>query len=612
MLPAPITLFRMSTEHRPSRPTWGAMVLVTWLSLFNASFSQHYRATLPDGTTQTGQLQGQTADQLVFSTRQKPLRLNAIRRVEFPLGSPAFTAAGPARVFHLRGGETLTGELVQFTMEAVTLRAHGQQFSLPRRAILAIDQLAGERQLFYEDFNGDRLSTKWNTQGSCNPGEIQSRSALQIPPGGHCAYSLPKPIRAGRCSLAFFEPWPNPDSCSGGLKLQFKQENTTPSITIHLASKDKFYTVSHSPEFQLTVQRVPRKTGWNSVTVLFDANRFQVLIGPQLLAYGRPTGGVLESVRLFSESWKTSPVPEEKSPVCGFDDLQITESLSTEERPDSFALDSQSQVLLENGDVLFGELLAVDSRKIRLQGAFGEVSLPWGKVRRVMFGDKDFPAHPITSAKPLAGWQADIEFQRFVDHPAQPGDELTVTILGVDETQVKMQHSLLGQIQVPVGDIRFIEPRYRGTQFVLAPDMAHLGNQVRPTFRHKQPLGSSWHGEFQLEEVPEGPAFLRIQVSDLEPAGKETPLGSRYLSELRSGFLGTSVVLNGKSLGRLNDHISRKKTWDGRQSVRLQVPSNLLRKGKNTWRIEQTSRRDDPKEYDDCEIGPIWLEIETK
>ncbi|MCA9070590.1 MAG: hypothetical protein KDA84_16785, partial [Planctomycetaceae bacterium] len=268
---------------------------------------------------------------------------------------------------------------------------------------------------------------------------------------------------------------------------------------------------------------------------------------------------------------------------------------------------------LENGDVILGELTAVGSRQIQLRSsAFDELKLPWRNVRRIVFGETDFPAHPIAPELPRVGWQANIQFHRLVDHPTQPGDELTAAITGVQEGELTIENDLLGKIHIPIGDINWIEPLFLGSRWTLANEKAHLGNQVQPKFRHHAPLGSSWHGEFYLNHIPEGSAFIRVQVAELEPAGKGTPLGSRYLSELRNGFLGTSLVLNGESLGRLNDHISQKKTLEGHQTVRLRVPSRLLKKGKNTWRVEQTSRRDNPQEYDDCQIGPILLEIESQ
>jgi hypothetical protein len=99
-------------------------------------------------------------------------------------------------------------------------------------------------------------------------------------------------------------------------------------------------------------------------------------------------------------------------------------------------------------------------------------------------------------------------------------------------------------------------------------------------------------------------------VAELEPAGSETPPGSRYLSELRSGFLGTEVFLNGQALGRLNDHISQRSPVQAPRFLRLPIPAKLLKAGKNTWRIEQTSMRTNAAEFDDCEIGPIVLAIE--
>jgi hypothetical protein len=180
----------------------------------------------------------------------------------------------------------------------------------------------------------------------------------------------------------------------------------------------------------------------------------------------------------------------------------------------------------------------------------------------------------------------------------------------VDADSITLHHPLLGTITVPWGEVDFIEPRFFGRAKVLSPDVRHLGNQVQPGFPHEQPLGTAWDGEFLLKNAPAGSAFLRFRAAELEPAGRMTPPGSRYLSELRSGLLGTEVFLNGQSLGRLNDGISRRTPVDSPQSIRLPIPRHLLASGQNWWRIEQTSLGKTHKEFDDCEIGPIVLELE--
>jgi hypothetical protein len=137
-----------------------------------------------------------------------------------------------------------------------------------------------------------------------------------------------------------------------------------------------------------------------------------------------------------------------------------------------------------------------------------------------------------------------------------------------------------------------------------------LGNQTQPTFLHKDPHGTTWQGEFPLDSVPLGAATLRIKAAELEPSGQETPLGSRHLPELRNGGLGTEFLLNGTSLGRLNDLISRKAHRDAPAEIRVPIPAGLLKAGRNTWAIRQSPLPSRPQEFDDCELGPIVLDIE--
>ena len=393
-------------------------------------------------------------------------------------------------------------------------------------------------------------------------------------------------------------------------------------MTIHLASANGFRTASSSPNFELTIQPLRQSPGWQQLAVLWDDTRFQIFLGSHLLAFGPPPDAKLQAIRLFSEPGSSQRQNPQAEGAFWFDDLQLSGLSRQMESANVFALERQSQAVLANGDVIYGRVEDINSHTVGMQGAFGKTALPWNRLRRVGLGSA--AANPSASApdRTLTGWHAAVQFRRYADHPYQPPDQISAVVISADAETLTLDHAWLGKFKIPIEQLDELRPRFFGISLVLTFDVLHLGNQVEPTFRAKQPLGHQYEGEFQFpsqEHPPEpfplpprGSAFLRLDVAELEPAGPGTPPGSRFLSELRNGQLGTQVSLNGRLLGRLNDHISQRSLLKPTQSIRLPLPEGVLKAGQNIWRLEQAPLRNKPREFDDCEIGPVILEIEQK
>ncbi len=555
--------------------------------------AEELSARYQDGTVLRGRLEGGSGEALMFLSGGQSRSLKGIESIDGPPGSPVLKNDRPARIFHLRGGGRISGEWIRLAEEEVTLKFRGNQFTLPKKTLLTIDSLPGEWPVFYDGFDSQELSPAWTKTGDIRTGRLQNRSVVQIASDGSLAFDLETPRDGVRWSAAFYDP--APADLSAGLELDFGEHRLT------IAASETSYAVRHSQGLRLTTQRVRRTPGWRRLTVLSDGTRFQVLLDSRLLASGRPLNIPLQSFRLFVEE------KENAQPVW-FDDVLVSELRPSADEPPALSFEDQDQVLLRSGDVLFGEVQAIGANSVRLKGSFGKATLPWHRVRRIVFAETD-PSPAFKKPSPL-GWSAEVRFQRYADHPSQPGDRLSAMLLSADEDSLTMFHPWLGTIAVPWEEIDRIEPRFLGRSLILSPDVRHLGDQTQASFRSKRPIGSAWRGAFSLDDVP-GRAFLRIEAAELEPAGPETPPGSRYLSELRRGFLGTEVFLNGQSLGRLNDRISKKSPASSPESLRLEVPQNVLKPGKNTWRIEQRPLSKEGNEFDDCELGPVVLEMEV-
>lgn len=598
-----------------SRRCWihqTALVLIVVFGASSFASGRQHRARLADGRSVSGRLESLPTGEFVFRTNAEELSLDRIRRIEFPRSSVTSNNRRPARVFHLGDGGRVTGELVQFGQESVTIRARGKTFDVPRRSVLAIDQVAGERQVLYEDFESGPLPRAWSTSGMPRLTKLEDQTSLEITPGDELRIPLKPPIAGGRVSVAFYDPEPKGRDRSAGVELLFQRDCKPANATIRLASESEFYQVLPSQGFRLRVQRVARKSGWQVLTVLFDEARFQILIGGDLLASGGPSVGSLAAIRFFDATDGTDGSNAAKSPAVLFDNLQISARELDERELPGISIGDEDFVVLHDGNTIYGDIARVDSSNINIDGVFGEIAIPWNRTRRIAFGERTSERETPNRAAIKTGCLARVKFHRFSDHPDQPGDELDAVIESVSKDRLNLSHPILGEIDVPIDALEWIEPAFAGGVLSLANGVRHLGNQHRSDFRHRQAAGTMWKGEFALESDPKGPAFLEVEVSEIEPAGENTPPASRFLSELRSGHLGTEVFLNGTVLGRLNDRISQRNRVMGRQTVRLPIPAGLLKAGKNTWRIEQKPRKDHPGEYDDCEVGPIRLLIEKK
>ncbi len=579
------------------------------------------RARLKTGSVLEGRLDGKSARDLAFQTTGKPQPLETIERIDFPRTSPVLQNERPARVFFLRGGGQITGELLKFTKQNLTLKLRGKIFSLPTQAVLAITQPRGEQQLFYEDFES-ALSSDWKTTGIAKPAEMGNRSALEILPGRSLTRTLQEPLTTGRLSLAVYDPGPKTNNHCG-VQLQFIKPRQESAVTIHLPSEKGVYTAFAPPQFDLTIQPLRPSRGWQQLTVLWDDTRFQVFLGSHLLGFGRSLDAGLNSIRLFSESGASQNRNSQTERAGWFDDVQLAGLARQSENVKHLSMEEQGQAVLENGDVIYGRVEDIDSHAVQMRGAFGTAALPWNRLQQVVLGNAAGGEKSASAPdRVLTGWHADVQFQRFADHPYRPPDRVAAVLISADAETLTLDHAWLGRFNVPIEQLEELRPRFLGVSRVLTFDVLHLGNQVEPAFRAKQPVGHQYEGEFQFpphERPPEsfpppprGKAFLRLDVAELEPAGPGTPPGSRFLSKLRNGQLGTWVSLNGHSLGRLNAYISQRNTLKPTQSIRLPIPAGVLKAGTNTWRLEQTPLKDKPGEYDDCEIGPVVLEIEQK
>ena len=269
------------------------------------------------------------------------------------------------------------------------------------------------------------------------------------------------------------------------------------------------------------------------------------------------------------------------------------------------------RVILNSGDEIYGSIDDV-SDLFR----FGSSSK---RPQRLLVDRKDVAA--VSFARPsISRWEPVVgEFARIDLVPDMScsfgGIEepfwIRSAILRATDEGLMVQHSLLGKITIRWEMIRRITPLFTGSYQLLDPGPRHPGNGNRESFSRVEPDGTELSLSFALVEKQLGlPTFLSADIAELIPSGPDTLKATPFLDDVRNGFLATQVWLNGEVIGTLNQLVKVRSLANDPQRVRMSLPTRLLKVGNNSIEVRQTSAKDDPTSFDDCELRAIAVEIE--
>ncbi|MCA9115413.1 MAG: hypothetical protein KDA79_10020 [Planctomycetaceae bacterium] len=398
------------------------------------------------------------------------------------------------------------------------------------------------------------------------------------------------------------------------------------------------------------LQPLRPRAGPARLTFLLTTRKVIVLLDDLLLAQLKPAAGPqtsLAGITLIREPPAASrpasgpaPAPESPEPdtpaptadsaAPAVSHLTV-QRLLQEDPPARLSWSGTSGVVLGRGTELYGELTFLaetpahqpghgeaevehaPARFLQLKNASGSVRLGWSQLHSIHWppdGQKPVAQLPVT------GVYSQVVFQPFADLPGTTPDQISAALMGLIErkgrTLVRLHHPLLGRFAVPLRQVREIRPRFSGTAHLLAAGPYHLGESQQPDFLQPEPYGIRLTGGFRLNQQPAGPVFLRIVQTGVEAAGPAAPPGSPFLSELRRGGLVTEVLLNNQLLGTLNAQLRFRSRPGEPRDVRIPVPADVLQTGLNRWQIRQQPDSRNRRSYDDCEIGPVFLELEAR
>ena len=598
--------------RRPNCTVAGVLWVVVGLPGVVAA--DHGRAIADDGTVLTGRLIGDAPEAIVWrSPGQADLRLVELRRIEFPRAT-VVGPAGPLRQIVLRGGERLAGTLVGLDAQAGTFLIGGTgRVTVPRDLLSSVGRIGRWRDVLYEDFEPTTasLGSAVEQENTELAQETAGAGVLRIGARTHRTQTFESPIAAGRVELRFRRGERAASGAGGGVEFVFASGSDRSVLRVTLGGADRPLVESPAGA-SLATQRLHPRDGWQRLAVQFGAGRLEMLIDEHVLASGSLTGELAE-VRISGGYAKAaveggSRASAEGTGAAGallVDDLVVQQQMAESVQGASTRHVGGDMVELDSGDRLFGTITRADSHHVEVQGVFGIVKRRWSDVVRIALDHEQPPTHP----PPIAGLWARVVLQP----PLAAGEEelaLELAMQAVRDEHVVARHAILGDMRLPLAGVRRIEPQFVGVRLLLSRDVHHLGDEVRVGFRRPTPTGPRLAGEFALESVPAGAAVFAVEVAALEPSGPDTPLGSPFLRELRSGHLVTELFVNEQRIARLNEALRWRASPDDPQRIRIAIPRGVLRAGSNLWKIEQRPARDDPQEFDDAEIGPITIEFE--
>ena len=530
--------------------------------------------------------------------RQRP-------RIEMPRRSRVSHSLQPLRRVTLLGGDRFLGELLKWDRDRCSFRLlTGQTIHLPKAAIALLGNPPGEVDLIDQSFEGGATKQPASTIALRRDDAHAPDGASVLVLSGTTEFQQPFPSspNAARIEFSFEAIDPDPTTHSGEWTLSWASAHPpNPCVVVRVGPHRQIHVSQLSPPVPASVQTVTLSEGWHSFIALVTPDRTRLIVDEAILATFATPDGALNGIR-FEAAGNNS------KNSLQLDAFQVRRLGPTE--ADTFDRDDsvvQDVVTRSSDDQLFGRVLAVNRDMVRMD-AFGEPrSLPWTQVEELSFAQSLKPVRQTNGLK--TGVVATVQLQPFADRPECEAERWNGTIFGWDVNRLVLHHSLAGTVVLNWNEIRRIDSQCFGNSLLIDARRFHLGNSIRSDFHRHRPDGTECQFEALLTEIPGGPCHLVLDVAELEAAGPDAPPASPFLAELREGHLTTELLINNQSVGDLNSRIRFRAPAKNPDRVRLAIPRNLLKIGSNSIRLKQRSRKESPREFDDCEIGNVRLEF---
>ena len=560
------------------------------------------RAILLDREPVTGQLEIHPALGVVFrGPDELLLPARQIRRVEAISPPAILPGTSPAHRVHLWGNETLSGQVHAIDGTMLQLNSSvGERVKVPLYLVNKITHFRGDAVLIRDDFEGDLPLRQLAGSAQLDDRTVSSgRQAVRLAKAGdELEYHLARPIGAGWVEARVFDSGETDPALQWVCELEFESRGGPRAIGIILGWTEESYGLATPQGPSLQVQHIARKRGWSRLGVRFAPDRTTILIDEAVLTHRSLSAGSLRAVRFLVQTTEdAAEAAAKKADIAGFvDDLQIaaTTGSSAERQPTP----DQDDILLANGDQLFGRVESATESELVFAGEFGTLDIAWTEIQEVHF-------------EPRAGATGTVTGQRISLHsasastyqaPASDHDTMEGVLSKLTPEFIELENPFLGSLRFRRDEMRSIDFLSSGRWLAIDPGFHHLGDQVNDRLQVPHPEGNQHVCRFSLEEVPET-ADLVMSVVEMNGHPPSGATGKRSESEEWR----TYVEINGKLLDR--EGLNHRLPLNYRGSLRITVPigPGILQRVENMLRIYQTPQKDDARSFDDCGIFGIGL-----
>jgi len=563
------------------------------------------RAILADREPVPGRLDIDSSLGLVFRAAAggHPLLVRTIRKVENTGAQPIAPGTSPAHRVFLWGNESLSGTIQAIDGETIRLKTPaGDELPVPVYLISKVEHCQGNAVILREDFEDDSPAGKF--AGEAKRGNARAASgkwSLNLAkPGDGVEYRLPEPISSGWVEARFYDSGATQPGPQWFCELEFDSKAGVRKLQILLGWDADSYGLATPQGPSFPVQRLARHTGWNRIGLTYSPEGTTVLVNDAVLIHRDVGVGSLRSVRFVV---RPSPDAEDPAPaidgLTGYiDDLQIATSiaLTSERQPTR----DQDDVMLTNGDQLFGHVESATPRDLTIRGEFGPWPVPWTQLHQIHFGPRPCPI------KSVDGQRVRLQFSSTSDSQTRrsDGDVLEAVVRELTDEVIRLDHPHIGPTRILRGQLREMEFLAAGRWLAVDSRFHHFGDQVDVRLQVPHPGGSDRTWEISLDEVPER-ASLVLHAVGMEPM----VTGAEFNKRLENDEWRTYASINGQKLDPQG--LNHLLPPNSRGSVRLVLPiaPGILKTGGNVLRIFQTSQKDDPKSFDDCGVFGIGLEL---
>lgn len=530
-----------------------------------------------------------------------------VARLDLPRRMRLSSSRQPLRSLTLASGDRLMGEVLEWQPTSLIFRLLGGQIlSVRRQWISSLTNPPGEVDVVTESFeesssfgadpqNAPRLDKQQFADGK------QSLKIAAELPGFQL--SLDPPLNSSRIELQFRIDTADESAVSAEFRFEWQNEDGhSDSIAICLEADRSVSIHNGGLEITKLVSLRNLHDDWHSLIALLTPESGSLIINQaQLCRFSIPQNSALSKFEI-------SRTKSSSNSTVWIDALQVRRisamEESTELRPQPRDKDA---VQMASGDVLFGRLVGTPPmiEILNQKQPLAETSFTGLFWRQ--------PSEPIAQADinpAQIGLISTIELQPFSDRPGCEPERITGTITRCNHANVVLQHSLIGEVTFAWTDIARITPLFFGQSYLLDAGRFHLGNARRTDFIRPLPDGIEITFPVTFSSVPNGRAYLSLEVADLDASGPNAPIASPNLAELRAGKLVTQLIVNDQLVGPLNAQLRFKARAKHPERLRIEIPQSFLKPGPNSIRLRQQPRSEISKQYDDCEIEQIRLEFE--